>query len=127
MTGKTRASIFDADDELDVSGFAPKAAPDSGAPTPEQVRVVSEAAHFRSREPAKPQPPHQPVQEQQLVSAKRQPRRHRTGRNVQFNVKAAQDTVDAFYEISDRNGWVLGETLEKALAALQETLRRDGR
>jgi hypothetical protein len=45
----------------------------------------------------------------------------------QFNVKAAQDTVDAFYEISDRNGWVLGETLEQALAALQETLRRDGR
>jgi hypothetical protein len=108
MTPQTRASIFDAD-ELDVSGFAPKAAPDSDAPTAEQVRAVSEAANFRSREPAKTQPLRQPAQ--QLV--KRSPRRHRTGRNVQFNVKASQETVDAFYEISDRNDWVLGKTLKR--------------
>jgi len=100
-----RASIFDSDD-LDISGFAPRPGPDASAPLPEQVRAVAEAAQFRSRE--------QP--------AKRVQRRHRTGRNVQFNVKASQETIDAFYAISDAKGWVLGETLEHALAALKREL-----
>jgi hypothetical protein len=107
-----RASIF-ADDDLDVSEFIPKAGPDKSAPMPEQIKAVAEEARFRSREPTlAPEP-------------KRMPRRYRTGRNVQFNVKASQDTVDAFYAISDSNGWVLGETLEHALAALQRELRKD--
>jgi hypothetical protein len=106
-----RASIF-ADDDLDVSGFAPKPGPDRSAPPAEQVRAVAEAASFRSREPALPPP----------VAPKRTPRRYRTGRNVQFNLKASQETVDAFYAISDRQGWVLGETLEHALAALEREL-----
>jgi hypothetical protein len=109
----TRASIFEEPD-IDISGFAPKPAPDAAAPRAEQVREVSEAAKFRSREPGAaaeaPSPP------------KREQRRYRTGRNVQFNVKASQETVDAFYAISDRQGWVLGETLEHALAALTRQL-----
>jgi hypothetical protein len=111
----TRASIF-AEDDLDISGFAPKAGPDKSAPVAEQVKAVAEAARFHSREPALPAP----------AVAKRIPRRYRTGRNVQFNVKASQDTVDAFYAISDSRGWVLGETLEHALAALQRELGREG-
>ncbi len=107
MSG-TRASIFEADD-LDIGGFAPRPGPDTSAPLQEQVRAVAEAAHFRSRE--------QPV-----ATPKRAQRRHRTGRNVQFNVKASQETVDAFYAISDAKGWVLGETLEHALAALKREL-----
>jgi hypothetical protein len=108
---KPRASIFETDD-LDVSSFTPKAGPDTSAPAPEQVRAVAEAAHFRSREaPTSP-----------TLSPKRPPRRYRTGRNVQFNMKASQETVDTFYAISDRNGWVLGETLEHALAALEREL-----
>lgn len=103
-----RASIFDSDD-LDVSGFAPRTGPDASAPLAEQVRAVAEAAQFRSREQPAPAP-------------KRVQRRHRTGRNVQFNVKASQETVDAFYAISDSKGWVLGETLEHALAALKREL-----
>jgi len=101
---KSRASIFDEPEEpkeLDVSGFAPKSA-------------VAEAAHFSSREP-KPQ--------KQTVPAKRAPRRHRTGRNVQLNLKASQETVDAFYAISDKNDWVLGETLEMAIQSLQRELQ----
>jgi hypothetical protein len=117
-----RASIF-ADDDLDVSDFAPKAGPDKSAPMPEEVRAVAEAARFRSREPALPQVPVAAPLAAPL--AKRVPRRYRTGRNVQFNVKASQDTVDAFYAISDIKGWVLGETLEHALAALQRELTRD--
>ena len=108
-----RASIFDADD-LDVSSFAPKRGPDTAAPAAEQVRAVAEAANFRSREAAPPPPP------------KRVQRRHRTGRNVQFNVKASQETVDAFYAISDAKGWVLGETMEHALAALKRELDAGG-
>ncbi len=113
-----RASIFEEPD-LDVSGFAPKPARDLAAPRPEEVREVSEAAHFRSREPtaAPPASPPPPRREQ---------RRHRTGRNVQFNVKASQETVDAFYAISDAQHWVLGETLEHALAALERELAARG-
>jgi hypothetical protein len=110
-----RASIF-ADDDLDVSDFAPKAGPDKSAPMAEQVKAVAEATRFHSREPTSPPAP----------VVKRAPRRYRTGRNVQFNVKASQDTVDAFYAISDSKDWVLGETLEHALAALQRELGRDG-
>ena len=42
MSGK-RASIFEAESELDVSGFAPKEAVTPKV-RPEQVRAVSEAA-----------------------------------------------------------------------------------
>jgi hypothetical protein len=41
-------------------------------------------------------------------------------------VKASQETLDAFYAITDRQGWVLGETLEHALAALQRELDNGG-
>ena len=109
-----RASIFETED-LDVSGFAPRTGPDASAPLAEQVRAVAEAANFRSRESAAPTP--------NLVEApKRVQRRHRTGRNVQFNVKASQQTVDSFYAISDAKGWVLGQTLEHALAALRREI-----
>ena len=111
---KSRASIFEQPEELDVSGFAPKTAPDVNAPAPEKVRAVAEAAQFSSREP-KPQ--------KQSAPAKRVPRRHRTGRNVQLNLKASQETVDAFYAISDKQDWVLGETLELAVQALERELQ----
>ena len=111
MTGK-RASIFDAELELDVAGFAPK---EAVTPTvrPEEVRAVSEAANFQSREPR---------HEIQAVPPKREPRRYRTGRNIQLNIKARANVIDAFYEIADQNGWVLGETFERAVAALEREL-----
>jgi hypothetical protein len=133
-----RASIFD-EEEFDLSGFAPKPGPDAAAPSPEQVRAVAEAAQFRSREPAPPAiplaaapvvpsvaPSAAPPVAAEPAPARRPPRRHRTGRNVQFNVKASQETIDAFYAISDAQGWVLGETLEHALAALQRALAGQG-
>ena len=51
-----RASIFSDDKELDISGFKPKPpGKPVGAPVPvEQVRAVSEAAQFRSRDPKPP-------------------------------------------------------------------------
>jgi len=113
---RQRASIFEEPD-IDISAFVPKPAPDAAAPKAEEVREVSEAAQFRSREPNPPAP-------KPTSPPKRAPRRHRTGRNVQFNVKASQETIDSFYAISDRQGWVLGETMEYALAALERELAK---
>ena len=90
----SRSDLFEEAD-LDISGFQPR-------PSLEQVRAVTEAAGFRSREP----------------------RRYRTGRTAQFNVRTTPATVEAFYAIADRHGWKVGETLEKALEALQRDLAR---
>jgi len=113
---KPRASIFEAGEsqELDVSSFAPKTAIDTKAPPAEQVMAVSQAAHFRSREATAPKPE---------AKSKRAARRYRTGRNVQFNVKALQETVDAIYAVTDAKGWVLGYTLQRAIEALQRELK----
>lgn len=51
--------------------------------------------------------------------AMREPRRHRTGRNIQLNIKARAETIEWFYAIADRYSWVLGETFERAIAALE--------
>jgi hypothetical protein len=116
---KSRASIFGEGEEgLDLSGFAPKAPRDIKAPPAEAIRAVSEAARFPSRE-AKPAPA--------APTVKREQRRHRTGRNVQFNIRARQETIDAFLSIADREGWVLGEVLEHAVAALDRELAGQGR
>jgi hypothetical protein len=115
---KSRASICDEGDEikaLDLGSFAPKTAKDENAPAPQQVREVAEAAHFRSREAAVSKTAPKP---------KRAGRQYRTGRNVQFNVKALQKTVDEFYAVTDAQRWVLGYTLERALEALQRELKK---
>lgn len=106
---KERASIFDSED-LDVSGFAPKAGPELHAVPAGVVREIAEASRFPSRE---------------ARAARRPPRIHRTGRTVQFNARATPQTVEALYAIADRQGWLVGETLEHALAALQRELAKD--
>ena len=117
---KPRASIFEEGEGeegegLDIAGFAPKTAIDSHAPKPEEVRAVAQAAKFQSREAKVPKTPTQP---------KRAPRVYRTGRNVQFNIKASLETVDSFYSITEKQDWVLGETLERAVEALQRELEK---
>jgi hypothetical protein len=113
MKGK-RAGVFDQEeDDFDVSGFAPKpAGADKGLPA-EQVRAVAERSQFRSREPksapAQPEP--------------RAQRRHRTGRNMQINIKARAEAIEAFYALADRQGWVLGEAFERAVEALGRDLK----
>jgi hypothetical protein len=107
-----RASIF-GDTDFDVAGFAPKKDEKPNQAPPEAIRAVSEGADFRSREPA-------PAKKQKPPA--REPRHRRTGRNVQFNLKVRQEALDAFYEIADRENWVLGETFEKGVAALKREL-----
>ena len=85
--------------------FAPIAA-ETAAPASlpkEELRRLSAAHQFTAGTPS-PSP---------------QPRRRRTGRNTQINIKATPETIARLLAISDRNGWVLGETLEHALAALE--------
>lgn len=113
---KQRASLFDGGDtqELDVAGFVPKTSVDVQAPKAEQVRVVTQAAQFVSREPAHPK---------SAAKTNRAQRRYRTGRNVQLNAKVLQETRDLLYEITDAHeGWVLGYTLQLALEALLREL-----
>ena len=45
---------------------------------------------------------------------------------MQFNIKALQETIDEFYAITDAHpGWVLGYTLERAVAALNRELENE--
>ena len=106
MSGE-RAALFGQDDDLDLAAFQLKPAARA-----EQVRDVAEHAGFRSRESV-PAP---------LDVPRREPRRHRTGRNIQLNLKVRQEAVDAFYRLADQHGWVLGETFERAVIALETEL-----
>lgn len=106
-----RLSVFeDGDGDVDLSAFAPK--PDSDKPKPpmEQVRAVTEAARFRSREPVS------------SVPLKRSPRYHKTGRTAQLNVRVMPASFEKVYAIADRQGWLIGETVERALEALEREL-----
>lgn len=119
---KERAPLGFTDDlePLDVSDFAPakpKAANDR--PRKTDTKKAASDAGFKSREPA--------ADESRAGEAtpKRAPRRHTTGRNRQLNMKARPETVDAFYRIADKQGWVLGETLEHAVALLEREYGSD--
>ena len=110
-----RAGLFNDKDDFDVSGFTPKKAAASvgvQAPPAEAVRSVSEGA-FQSREVVDAVP--------QSIRTLRQ-RRRRTGRNLQLNLKASATWMETFYKISDAQRWTLGETFERAIAALQREL-----
>jgi hypothetical protein len=99
-------------DDLDLSEFKPTVA---AKPKIEKAaaRQASEANNFSSRAAtAKPPTP----------ATDRQQRRRRTGRNVQFNIKATPETIARFAAVADKNGWVFGETLDRALDALEPGL-----
>jgi hypothetical protein len=93
--------------DIDLSGFEP-ALP--AKPKVEQafVRQVSEANNFQSRAPA-----------QTLKPAPLQARGRRTGRNVQFNIKATPETIARFTALADQNKLVFGELLDRALDAFE--------
>jgi hypothetical protein len=114
MSGGGRAPLFGQDTDLDLSGFKPKP-----PARPEQVRDVAEQAGFRSREAASA-----PVESE---APRREPRRYRTGRNVQLNLKVRREAVDAFYRLADEQGWVLGEAFEHAIGALERELQKGDR
>lgn len=97
-------------DELDSFDPSEWTAPKKQTPRlePEVAKKAAVATGFKSREPDK-----------QPVSAAPQ-RRRRTGRNAQFNIKARPETIEAFCEVADGQGWGLGETLEHAVELLKQ-------
>jgi hypothetical protein len=111
---KSRASIFEDLPEVDVSEFLTKTRTDKKAPPQEEVRAVAEAANFPSRQSPASAP---------KGPKKRVARVYRTGRNIQFNAKLSQETHEAIYSVTEAQDWVLGYTLERAMAALQRELK----
>jgi hypothetical protein len=107
----TRPDLFEEDDDLDLSAFAPKRTTETNTPPLNEVRAINEAARFPSRQPA-------------AAPEKRKPRRWRTGRTAQFNCRITPEAFAAFYAIADQQNWTVGGTVEQALVALQEKLGR---
>ena len=86
------------------------------------VRRESEAAGFVSRQATASQSATPPPE---AAAGPTPPlRRRRTGRNIQLNLKVDRETADRLYRLADRHGWVLGETLEHALEALERAAAR---
>lgn len=115
---KERADLGFADnlEDFNPAEWSPKPARNSNARPPKaETRKAAAAAGFKSREP-QPEP--------ERAGEGNAPRRRRTGRNAQFNLKARPETIEAFCAIADRQGWGLGETLEQAVALLQREFKR---
>ncbi|MCR8726779.1 hypothetical protein [Frigidibacter sp. ROC022] len=120
---RTRADIgfSDALDGFDPADWAaaPATSPKPRPPA-DTARRSAEATGFVSRQPVTPKP----VADAGGVGGEKPAdrllvRRRRTGRNMQFNLKARPDTIETYCAIADANGWGLGETLEYAVTLLQ--------
>ena len=111
-----RADPFASLDSL--GDFKPVPSP-RPKPAPELVRQVSEASNFPSRS-STAKPKASPAPE---PAARPAQRRHRTGRNVQMNLKVTAETSERFTRLSTEQGWVFGETLVHALDALETALK----
>ncbi len=110
---ESRADLGFADalEEFDANDWLPRQPAANVKPPKVATEKAAAAAGFRSREPA-PEPPKKAVRSEP-------PRRRRTGRNAQFNLKARPETIEGFCAVADAQGWGLGETLERAVALLK--------
>jgi hypothetical protein len=114
-----RAGLFeDGDADFDVAGFGPKTSEKAEPVSPDAIRAVAEKANFSSRDPTAAK------KEKKSEAPPRQARIHRTGRNVQVSVKMRTETRDAFYKLADDEQCVLGEVLDRAIAARNRELSR---
>jgi hypothetical protein len=116
MSG-SRPSIFENDD-IDISGFAPKGEPTEAPVRADTVRQVSEAGGFPSRSPT------------QRTAAAPKVFPKKSGRTVLLNARITQGAHDRFHAIveSERLRFergeimhrpTLGEIVERALIALE--------
>ena len=102
MTDESRADLGFGDALAGLSDFKPA----KKRATKADTLTVAEQSGFKSREPRR-----EPVQKEQ--------RRRRTGRNAQINIKTTPETIEKIYQIADQKGWGIGETLERAIKALE--------
>lgn len=125
----SRPSIFTGDDDLDLSAFQPKSAPDTPPVPAETVRKVSEEGGFPSRAP-KPRNAPAPPPLKRASPAK-------TGRTELLNARITPRALARFHDIVEAErlryeaGEVthrstLGEVVEQALAALERERARHG-
>lgn len=138
---KERANLGfgDALDDLDLSKFTPKPArPANDLPSKALTEKAASVSGFKSREakPTSEAPAAANVDLADTASMGQgagiasilpeaiQQRRRRTGRNVQFNLKARPETIEAYCALADRMDWGLGETLERAVALLEKEYGR---
>lgn len=75
----------------------------------ETIAQLAEQHKFPSRQPTK-----------SPKAERRKPRIHRTGRNVQFNTKMTQGTIDKIYRLANDMNVPLGEVLREFPARLHE-------
>lgn len=136
------ADALETFDPADWTPRSPRPAP--ARPPAAETRKAAAAAGFRSREPQPAADPAAEATAPALASAEARrpagrsaaeavaetspergagqgprPRRRRTGRTAQLNLKVRPETIEAFYALADRQGWGLGEAFEHALRALE--------
>jgi hypothetical protein len=109
-----RLSVFGDTDDVDLTAFMPERESRKLKPAREKVRAVTEAAKFPSREGTPPV----------STPLKRPPRYHKTGRTAQLNCRVMPATHDKIYAIADQQGWLVGQTIERALEALDRELEK---
>jgi len=114
MMAQERLSVFENTGDVDLSEFTPAADVKKPKPAREKVKAVSEAARFPSREPTAPVP--EPF--------KRKPRYHKTGRTASLSCRLMPSVVDQIYAIADRENWLVGETIERGIEALERELAK---
>jgi len=138
-----------------LGAFRPKGAGEGRGADRAAIDAVTAGSRFRSRGPfaaavdprpteGRPSPAGRPFTVDQpspvdlpatigqpptkrLPLAKRLPLVYRTGRNTTFSAKTTPETVEAFYRIAREQGWKAGETFERAVAALEASLKRGGK
>jgi hypothetical protein len=110
----SRVNPLDIDD---LSDFAPRSAVESSKPIASDViDEISRKSGFPSRQPAKKAPSTLPAQP-------RTQRRYVTGRNQQINIKAKAETIAMLNTLADKLDAPFGEVLERALHALETSLK----
>jgi hypothetical protein len=105
-----RARIGFGDALDDLAAFTPA----------KRVKTVAEphaaaAAGFIRREP-------RPAAQEIATAPQKVQRRRRTGRNVQINIKAKQETLEEFYAAVDAMGCGVGEAFEIAVELLKKKI-----
>jgi len=108
----------------DLDDFQPKprSAPEKRRVEPEVIDQLAQDNGFPSRQPAKSSGrASAPAPAATLPSQ----RRYRTGRNVQKNIKATAETIDALNRKADELSVPLGEVVRRGLIAL-EVLEKHG-
>lgn len=108
----------------DLSDFEPRPSPKEVNPELiTQIDQIAEEYGFPSRQPTKAVS----VVPDQAKTVPRLRRRYTTGRNQQINIKATPETIARLYRLADHEHLPLGELLEQALEALEQTWRKAGR